>query len=130
MSTETTEQKAPTKEQITKFYEEQIEIAKLRRDLSQVLAETAKHDADRAESIAKQAHFSAPKGQAPIEQMPEGVIPHTVSQEDLDANPELIEQGIKVGDVIGISPTPQPQGQSEIDPATDDKTPVRQLKKD
>jgi hypothetical protein len=65
MSTETTEQKAPTKEQVIKFYEEQIEIARLRRDLSALLAETAKYDAERAEAVAKQAHFSAPRPQQP-----------------------------------------------------------------
>ena len=122
MSTETPEQKAPTKEQVTKFYKEQIEVAKLRRDLSQILSETAKFDAERAEAIAKQAHFSAPRPQAPSEGMPEGVIPHTVTQEDLDNNPELNEQGIKVGDVIGISNTPVEQQAPVEEPIAKERT--------
>lgn len=121
MSTETTEQKVPSKEQVISFYEEQIEIARLRRDLSALLAETAKHDADRAESVAKQAHFSAPRPQGGPDQLPDGVVQHTVTQEDLDDNPELIEQGIKVGDVIGIVP------QEELN-AEDSK--LRKLKKE
>ena len=27
---------------------------------------------------------------------------HTITQEDLDLNPELVEEGIKVGDVVGL----------------------------
>lgn len=130
MSTETTEQKVPSKEQVIKFYEEQIEIAKLRRDLSELLAVTAKHDADRAESIAKQAHFSAPKPAG--EQLPDGVVQHTVTQEDMDSNPELAEQGIKVGDVIGISAAPQVEELQVPTPdeEEEDDVPVRKLKKE
>ena len=133
MSTETTEQKAPTKEQVTKFYKEQIEIAKLRRDLSQLLAETAKFDAERAEAIAKQAHFSAPKSTGPVsEQLPDGVVQHTVTQEDMDNNPELAEQGIKVGDIIGITAAPQVEGKQEITPEEliEEESKVRKLKKE
>jgi len=130
MSTETTEQKVPSKEEVIKFYTEQIEIAKLREELSGILASTAKHDADRAESVAKLAHFSAPsKAPQPVEQMPEGMVEHTVSQEDMDNNPELAEQGIKVGDVIGISPNPQTSESLPIEDEDDD-TPVRKLKKE
>jgi hypothetical protein len=132
MSTETTEQKAPTKEQVTKFYKEQIEIAKLRRDLSELLAETAKYDADRAESIARQAHFSAPKSQQPVNgELPDGIVQHTVTQEDMDNNPELAQQGIKVGDVIGISATPQVQEEPQTFVKEEDvEAQVRKLKKD
>jgi hypothetical protein len=129
MSTQTEEKKAPTKAEVLNFYKEQIEVAKLRRDLAEIVCITAEFDARRVEAIARQAHFSAAGQQQPPQQgMPEGVIPHTVTQEDLDANPELADQGIKVGDVVGI--TERPEGVSEIDPATDDETPVRKLKKD
>ena len=129
MSTQTEEKKTPTKAEVLNFYKEQIEVAKLRRDLAEIVCITAEFDARRVEAIAKQAHFSAAGQQQPPQQgMPEGVIPHTVTQEDLDNNPELADQGIKVGDVVGI--TEKPEGVSEIDPATDDETPVRKLKKD
>jgi hypothetical protein len=60
--------------------------------------------------------------------MPEGMIEHVVSQEDMDNNPELAEQGIKVGDVIGISNNAaEAQPQSEVDPANE--VPVKKLKK-
>jgi hypothetical protein len=129
MSTQTEEKKTPTKAEVLNFYKEQIEVAKLRKELAEIVCITAEFDARRVEAIAKQAHFSAVGQQQPPQQgMPEGVIPHTVTQEDLDANPELADQGIKVGDVVGI--TERPEGVSEIDPATDDETPVRKLKKD
>lgn len=32
-------------------------------------------------------------------------VPHTISQEDLDANPELVKLGIKVGEVVGLPVT-------------------------
>jgi hypothetical protein len=127
MSTQTEEKKVPTKAEVLAFYKEQIEVAKLRRDLAEIVCQTAEFDFRRVEAIAKQAHLTAPPPQQP-QDMPEGVVPHTVTQEDLDNNPELAEQGIKVGDVVGISE--RPQGVSEIDPATDDEAPVRKLKKD
>ena len=129
MSTQTEEKKTPTKAEVLNFYKEQIEVAKLRKELAEIVCITAEFDARRVEAIARQAHFSAAgQQQSPQQGMPEGVIPHTVTQEDLDANPELADQGIKVGDVVGISE--RPQGVSEIDPATDDEAPVRKLKKD
>ncbi len=133
MSTQENEKKTPTKAEVLNFYKEQIEVAKLRRELAEIVCLTAEFDARRIEAIAKQAHFSAAGQQQPPQQgMPEGVIPHTVTQEDLDNNPELVEQGIKVGDVVGITEKPQPEDQmmSEVDPATDDETPVRKLKKE
>lgn len=127
MSTETNEQKVPTREQVLKFYAEQIEIASLRRDLSEALAITAEFDARRAEAIAKQAHFSAPRGpQTPVEEMPEGMVEHVVTEDDMQNNPELAEQGIKVGDVIGIAATPV---EATAPVEEEDLTPVKKLKK-
>ena len=133
MSTETQEKKVPTKAEVLAFYKEQIEVATLRRDLAGIIAQTAEFDARRIEAIAKQAHFSGPQApQTNSQEMPEGIIPHTVTQEDLDNNPELMEQGIKVGDVVGITEKPELEEQmmSEVDPAVDDETPVRKLKKE
>jgi hypothetical protein len=128
MSTQENEKKVPTKAEVLNFYKEQIEVAKLRRELAEIVCETAEFDARRTEAIAKQAHFSGPGQQQPSQQegMPEGVIPHTVTQEDLDANPELAEQGIKVGDVVGITEKPQPEDQVP----TLEEEPVRKLKKE
>lgn len=132
MNTEVNEKKVPTKAEVLAFYKEQIEVAKLRRDLAEIVAQTAEFDARRVEAIAKQAHFTAPQGggapQGP-DQFPEGVVQHTVTQEDLDANPELAGQGIKVGDIVGITERPQPEDQVPT-PEEEDETPVRKLKKE
>jgi hypothetical protein len=131
MSTQTEEKKVPTKAEVLAFYKEQIEVAKLRRDLAEIVCQTAEFDFRRVEAIAKQAHLTAPPPQRPQEEgMPEGVVPHTVTQEDLDNNPELAEQGIKVGDVVGISERPQVEDHQMPTPEEDDETPVRKLKKE
>lgn len=131
MNTQENEKKVPTKAEVLTFYKEQIEVAKLRKELAEIVCETAEFDARRTEAIAKQAHFSGPGQQQQSQQegMPEGVIPHTVTQEDLDANPELAEQGIKVGDVVGITEKPQAENQLPA-PEEDDEAPVRKLKKE
>jgi hypothetical protein len=126
MDAQNQEKKLPTKEEVIKFYKEQIEVAKFRRDLAEILSQTADYDARRAESIAKQAHFSGPRPSQVNNDLPEGVIPHTVTQEDIDNNPELAEQGIKVGDVIGITEKPDFEATEE----EEKEQPVRQLKKD
>ena len=90
---ETPEKKIPSKEEVLAFYADQIEVAKVRRELAEHLYETAKFEALRAQSIAALAQLTTPQG---------GTQEHTISQEDIDANPELIEKGIKVGDVINI----------------------------
>ena len=132
MSTQTEEKKVPTKAEVLAFYKEQIDVAKLRRDLAEIVCQTAEFDARRVEAIAKQAHFSAPQGGGAPQgqnQFPEGVVQHTVTQEDMDANPELAAQGIKVGDVVGITERPQPEDQVPT-PEEDDEAPVRKLKKE
>lgn len=133
MSAEAKEKKVPTKEEVINFYTDQIEVAKLRAQLAELACQTAEFDARRVEAIAKQAHFAGPKGggqQLPkTDEFPEGVIQHTVTQEDLDNNPELAEQGIQVGDIVGITEKPLPEDQVAM-PKEDEEAPVRKLKKE
>jgi hypothetical protein len=42
---------------------------------------------------------------------PEGT-PHTITQEDMDNNPELVEEGIKVGDEVIIPSMPPTEKRS------------------
>lgn len=89
------ENQAPSKEQIISFLKEQIEVKELQSHLQQLNTDIAKNRADEMEAYAKLAHYSStPKNG--------DVIEHKVTQEDLDNNPEMTEQNIKVGDVIGI----------------------------
>jgi hypothetical protein len=95
------ETKEPTKENVIAFFKEQIEVAEYRNTLSRINCETAEYEARRAEAIAKQAHFSKPLTSAD-----QNIVPHVVTQEDLNNNPELAKQGIKVGDTVGIASHP------------------------
>jgi len=105
MNTEGTKQTPPTKEEIIKFYKEQIEVAKVRKELSLLNAEIAEYETRRIEAIAKAAQYTQPAATGEPN-LPPGVVEHIVTQEDLDNNPELINEGIKVGDVIGITQNP------------------------
>ncbi len=118
MSTETKAPEQPTKEQIIAWYKDQIEVATLRRDLSALQAEIAKNEAQRTQATILMAQMQDPASQNEVE--------HIVTQEDIDANPELVENGVKVGDKILVS-NPRPQVAPE-QPEEDEK--VRKLKKD
>jgi hypothetical protein len=110
MNAEDTKQTPPSKEEITKFYKEQIEIAKMRKELSLLNAEISEYEARRIEAIARAAHFSKPQPDRTSTDgepdLPPGVVEHIVTAEDLENNPELISEGIKVGDRIGITAQP------------------------
>lgn len=88
------EKKIPSKEDVIKYYKEQIEVLQLRAEFSELNAKIAESEFRRVEAIAKVAQITGPS---------EDVIQHTVTQEDLDNNPELVENGVKVGEVISIS---------------------------
>lgn len=105
--TDQVEQKSvtpPNREEVITWYKEQIEMARYRFELAELLSKTAQEDAKRVQALAIMAQLQAsPK--ASQEQT------HTVTQEDLDNNPELVKQGVKVGEVITvggpIDPTPE-----------------------
>lgn len=120
MNTETKAPEQPSKEQIVSWYAEQIEIATLRRTLSELNKDIATFDAQRLKATIMIAQMQEPQKANGNE------IEHEVTQEDLDANPELVENNVKVGDKILISGTPTPEEQS----FEDTEVPVRTLKKE
>lgn len=122
MNSETKTPEVPSKEQIIAWYKEQIEIATLRRDLSVLQMEIAKNEAQRTQATILMAQMQNPASQNEVE--------HIVTQEDLDANPELVENNVKVGDKILVNnPTAITELPSENDPGADENTPVKKLKK-
>jgi hypothetical protein len=121
MNTETQNPEQPSREQIIGWYKEQIEVATLRRDLSSLQMEIAKNDAQRLQATVLMAQMQNPSSENEVE--------HVVTQEDLDANPELIDNGVKVGDTILVSkPTPIAGPSAEINTEEDPK--VKKLKKE
>ena len=95
------EQKVPTKEEIISFLKEQIEVKEFQLKLQEINAGLAVARAEELKALSFIAQMTTQGGQK--SEQPQGT-PHTVTQEDLDANPELVEAGLSVGDDV-IMPT-------------------------
>lgn len=91
----TEEQKAPSKEEIIQFLDEQIQVKKVQLEL-QVL------NADIAEARARELKALNFIGQMTNPQPPADAVPHTLTQEDIDGDIELQEAGFKAGDEVLI----------------------------
>jgi outer membrane protein TolC len=92
---------------------EQIEIKKAQAELQELNAKLATYRAEELKALAFIAQITNPQ-QPPTQ-------PHTVTQEDLDANPELVEAGVQVGDEVLIpvqeEVMEQPKRKLKKDPA-------------
>ena len=96
---ETTQQQAPTKEEIIKFLQEQIEVKKVQAELQDLNTRLAVGRAEELKALSFVAQLTNPQ--------PQATKAHTVTQEDLDNNPELVEAGVQVGEEIMIPDYPQ-----------------------
>lgn len=104
MSEQTTapEQQVPTKEEVVKFLQEQIEVKKVQLELQELNTKLASYRADELKALAFIAQITNP-------QPPASAQPHTITQEDIDNNPEIAEQGFKVGDEVMVEKTEAPK---------------------
>jgi pantothenate kinase len=98
------EQTAPSKEKILEFFNDQIDVKKVQYELQELNTKLAVARAEELKALAFIAQMTQEKTETPYE----GGQPHTITQEDMDANPELAEQGIKVGDEVLI-PAEEPK---------------------
>jgi co-chaperonin GroES (HSP10) len=98
------EQKVPTKEEIMGFLQEQIDVKKLQVELQELNTNLAALKAEELKALSFIGQMTNP--QAAKEEQPQGT-PHTVTQEDLDNNPELVEAGVAVGDDVIIPAQPE-----------------------
>lgn len=94
------EQKVPTKEEILAFLKEQIEVKELQAQLQELNTRLAKGRAEEMQALSFIANITNPQEQG------EGV-PHTITEEDLANNPDLVEQGVQVGDEVLIPGEPK-----------------------
>jgi len=94
------EQVAPTKEEVVKFLTEQIEVKKIQLELQTLNADLAETRSRELKALNFISNMTLAK-----QNVPQGT-PHTLTQEDLDSNPELVEAGLKVGDEVLKSETP------------------------
>ena len=98
MSEQVQEQKLPTKEELITFLQEQIEVKQVQLELQELNTKLAVARAEELKALSFVAQVTNPQQQTP----PEGTVPHTITQEDLDANPELVDAGVSVGDEVLI----------------------------
>lgn len=87
----------PTKEELLSFFKEQVELKKAQLELHELNANIAKARAEEIRALAFIAQMTTASSSSP-----EDDIDHQLTQEDLDDNPSLKEQGLKVGDSIKI----------------------------
>lgn len=94
--TESVETKVPSKEQLIAALQEQIDVKTVQAELQDLNTRLAQGRANELEAYAKIAHFS---NNSPSK---EDAVEHIVTQDDIDNHPGMTQQGIKVGDKIGI----------------------------
>lgn len=97
MSENKNETVMPTKEEMIKFFNEQIDLKKVQLQLQLINADMAEARARELKALEFIGQMTNPQQQG---------VPHEITQEDLDANPELKEAGLKVGDEVLIPGNP------------------------
>lgn len=119
MADQSNEQHVPTKEELMKFFQEQIDVKKLQVELQELNAAMATARAEELKALSFIAQMTNPEtGQ------PQATKKHVVTQQDLDANPELVEAGVEVGQEVIIPAGIQTDDQPVVD------TTSRKLKKE
>jgi hypothetical protein len=94
MSEQVTEQsQAPSKEEVVRFMQEQIEVKEVQLKLQELNTKLAVARAEEVKALGLIAQMTNPTP-------PADAVPHNLTQEDMDQNPELVEQGFKVGDEV------------------------------
>ena len=104
MSEQVTEQAqspVPSKEEIMKFMQEQIDVKEVQLKLQELNAKLAVARAEEVKALGLIAQMTNPTP-------PPDAVPHNLTQEDMDQNPELIEQGFKVGDEVLVPKDSEP----------------------
>lgn len=104
MSEQVTEQAqapAPSKEEIIRFMQEQIDVKEVQLKLQELNAKLAVARAEEVKALGLIAQMTNP-------QPPADAVPHNLTQEDMDQNPELVEQGFKVGDEVLVPKDSEP----------------------
>jgi hypothetical protein len=108
------EQKIPSKEEIIAFLKEQIEVKTFQYQLQELNTKLAVAKAEELKALSVIGNITNPStGNAPTQQ-PQG-RPYKITQEDMDANPELASEGIQVGDEVLI-PTEEQLAAAEAQP--------------
>jgi hypothetical protein len=109
MSEQTTAQEPvqtpPSKEEVLRFLTEQIEMKEVQLKLQVINADLADARARELKALGFIAQMTNP-------QPPADAVPHNLTQEDMDQNPELADQGFKVGDEVLVPKDSEPAKRS------------------
>lgn len=118
MNTETTQTQnsveAPDKAKIIEWMNGQIEFKEIQLKLQELDTKIAVTKAEYMKAMYTIAQISNP--QQNHQGSPE-LSEHTLTEEDLQANPDLVEQGFKVGDIVGIPKMEEAPMEEEEAPA-------------
>lgn len=125
------EEKVPSKEEVIAFLKEQIEVKEFQLKLQELNTSLAKARFEELKSIAYMGQLTNSKQNTSEDnaQYYEGGIPHTITEEDMRSNPELAEQGLKVGDEVIIPKEDDVQKPVSSPSKTNEETKQRSLKK-
>lgn len=95
------EQKVPpSQEEMMTWMKEQIEFKTVQVQLQEINTRLAELKAMEMQAIYKMAQLSAPEEPA------QDMMPYTLTEKDLEENPEIKEQGYKAGDTVNV-PAPK-----------------------
>ena len=119
-------QTVPSKEEMIKFFTEQIEIKELQLKLQEINTRYAVAKAEEMKALSFIGQLSNPKPTDVVSE--EDTVSHIITEEDMELNPELKQYGVKVGDEVKI-PKQQPMVQEETTPSTAEEKPTKSLKK-
>ena len=101
MAEEKVEQQAPSKEEVIAFLSEQIEVKKVQVELQELNTRLAVLKADELKALQFVAQITNP-------QPPADAVPYTLTQEDIDEDPSIAEQGFKAGDEVLVPKDSEP----------------------
>jgi hypothetical protein len=97
MSEQMQEQNVPSKAEVMSFLGEQIEVKKLQVELQELNTRLAKGRAEELQALSYVAQITNPQVAPPDAE------PHIITEEDIAENPQLTEQGFKVGDEVLVA---------------------------
>jgi hypothetical protein len=96
-----TAEQAPSKEEVVRFLTEQIEVKKIQLELQVINADLAEARSRELKALGFIAQMTNPTP-------PADAVSHNLTQQDFDENPELTEQGFKVGDEVLVPKDSEP----------------------
>jgi hypothetical protein len=102
---------APTKDEVILFFQEQIDVKKVQFELQELNTKLAVARAEELKALSFIAQMTNPQPQGGEY---EGGTPHTITEEDMELNPELKEQGLSVGDEVLIPSQEKPKDKRSL----------------